>query len=753
MAQRQADLVPIRCRNISLIGVTCGYFSIYVHRAGGSILVPKKIIKRDGRVVDFDEERIINAIFKAAQAVGGSDRRLACELANQVVALAAERFADKLPTVEDIQDLVEKVLIENGHARTAKAYILYRQQHAEWRNFRNLMVNVDNMVQGYLDGEDWRINENSNMNYSLQGLNNHIIAAVSSRYWLEKVYPPEVREAHISGDFHLHDLSLLAPYCCGWDLADLLTEGFAGVDQKVESAPPKHFRTALGQIANFFYTLQGEAAGAQAFSSFDTYVAPFIRYDGLSYPEVKQAMQEFIFNLNVPTRVGFQTPFVNLTMDVVVPSILADEPVIIGGKRQEGTRYGDFQKEMEWVNLAFCEVMMEGDAKGRIFTFPIPTYNITRDFPWDSPVAEKIMAMTAKYGIPYFANFINSDLKPEDVRSMCCRLRLDNRELKKRGGGLFGSNPLTGSIGVVTINLPRLGYLSSTKEELFSRLREKMELAKKSLLLKRNILEKLTEQGLYPYSRHYLRNVKARFGRYWENHFNTIGIVGMNEALLNFLGKGIETPEGKALALEILDFMRGVLKEFQEETGQMFNLEATPAEGTAYRLARIDKNTYPDIITAGGEGAAAALGVDPEPYYTNSTQLPVGYTDDIFWALEHQDPLQLKYTGGTVFHAFLGERITDTKTCERLLQTVMNNYQLPYFTLTPTFSICPTHGYLAGEQPACPQCGQETEVWSRIVGYYRPVSNWNKGKKVEFAERRYYRVESQKEPKEVNSVA
>ncbi|MCG0278259.1 MAG: ribonucleoside triphosphate reductase, partial [Thermanaeromonas sp.] len=688
-------------------------------------MLPKKIIKRDGRVVDFDQERIINAIFKAAKAVGGQDRRLACELANQVTELIAQKFTDRLPTVEDVQDLVEKVLIENGHARTAKAYILYRQQHAEWRDFRNLLVNVEKMVQDYLDGRDWRINENSNMNYSLQGLNNHIISAVTSKYWLEKVYPPEIRRAHEEGFIHIHDLSLLAPYCCGWDLADLLETGFAGVGQKVESAPPKHFRTALGQIANFFYTLQGEAAGAQAFSNFDTYLAPFIRYDGLDYREVKQAMQEFIFNLNVPTRVGFQTPFVNITLDVVVPRILADEPVIIGGKRQKAY-YGEFQKEVDWLNQAFCEVMMEGDARGRIFTFPIPTYNITEEFPWDSPVAERILAMTAKYGIPYFANFINSDLKPEDVRSMCCRLRLDNRELKKRGGGLFGANPLTGSIGVVTINLPRLGYLSSSEDEFFLKLRYYMDLAKESLIIKRGVLEKLTEQGLYPYSRFYLRRVKERFGRYWENHFNTIGIIGMHEASLNLLGKGIETEEGRRLALKVLDFMREVLTSYQEETGQLFNLEATPAEGTSYRLARLDKSLYPDIITSGGE----------EPYYTNSTHLPVDFTSDVFEALEHQDELQVKYTGGTVFHAYLGERITDLTACRKFLQRVFTNFRLPYLTITPTFSVCPEHGYLAGEQWTCPTCGRETEVWSRIVGYYRPVKNWNKGKQAEFNMRR-----------------
>jgi anaerobic ribonucleoside-triphosphate reductase len=689
----------------------------------------EKIRKRDGRIVPFVQERIANAIFKAARAVGGQDYALAQALAAQVSHLIDHNFPDQIPTVEDVQEIVEKVLIENGHARTAKAYILYRQQRAEWRDFRGLMVNVQEMVHAYLSTQDWRVNENSNMNYSLQGLNNHIITAVSSKYWLEKVYPPAIREAHISGDLHIHDLGILAPYCCGWDLADLLENGFSGVDQKVESAPPRHFRTALGQITNYFYTLQGEAAGAQAFSSFDTYLAPFVRYDGLDYQGVKQALQEFIFNLNVPTRVGFQTPFVNLTLDVVVSPTLAKEPVIIGGERLEES-YGQFQKEMDLINEAFCEVMMEGDAKGRVFTFPIPTYNITTDFPWGSPVVDKIMAMTAKYGIPYFANFINSDLKPEDVRSMCCRLRLDNRELRKRGGGLFGANPLTGSIGVVTINLPRLGYLSKTKEEFFTGLKARMDLAKESLLIKRGVLEKLTEQGLYPYSRFYLRSVKERFGHYWENHFNTIGIIGMHEALLNFMGKGIETPAGKELALEILDYMRQVISAYQLETGQLFNLEATPAEGTSYRLALLDQKAYPGIITSG----------ENEPYYTNSSHLPVDYTNDVIAALQHQDELQLKYTGGTVFHAFLGERIEDISTCQQFLQKVMVNCRLPYVTLTPTFSICPSHGYLKGEQWQCPSCGEETEVWSRIVGYYRPVKNWNKGKREEYNNRQVLEV-------------
>lgn len=689
----------------------------------------QKIVKRDGRLVDFDQERIINAIFKAHKAVKAENRRLAADASNEVVAELSLRFTDRIPTVEDVQDEVEKVLMRMGEVETAKAYILYRKQHAELREFRRLLVNAQSMVEDYVDARDWRVNENSNMNFSLQGLNNHVISAVTSKYWLEKVYPAATARSHESGDLHIHDLGLLAPYCCGWSLPDLLLQGFGGVPQKVESAPPKHFRTALGQVVNFFYTLQGEAAGAQAFSSFDTYLAPFIRYDSLRYTEVKQAVQEFVFNLNVPTRVGFQTPFVNVTMDVTVPKLLAKEPVIVGGRTMDAV-YGEFQKELDMLNTAFCDVMMEGDQRGRIFSFPIPTYNITPGFPWDTEVADRIMAMTAKYGIPYFANFINSDLSPDDVRSMCCRLRLDTRELQRRGGGLFGSNPLTGSIGVITLNLPRIGYLSKTKEEFLGRLKDLMDLARDGLVVKRRVLENLTDQGLYPYSRHYLESVKARSGEYWHNHFNTIGIVGMNEALRNFMGCDIASPEGREFSLETLDFMRDVLIGYQEETGLMFNLEATPAEGTAYRLARMDKETYPDIITAG----------DKEPYYTNSTQLPAGFTDDILEALDLQDTLQTKYTGGTVFHGFIGERIEDTQAATRLLRRVMERYRIPYFTITPTFSICPNHGYLSGEHRACPTCGAKSEVWSRVVGFYRPVDNWNRGKQAEYAERRTYRV-------------
>lgn len=689
-----------------------------------------KIKKRDGQVATFDQDKITIAIFKAAKAVGGSDFDRARDLSDQVVKILEDNYTERIPAVEEIQDLVEKILIENGHAKTAKAYILYRKQRTEIRDFQSLMVNTGKMVQEYLERNDWRVNENSNMNYSLQGLNNHIIANITQKYWIEKIYPTEIRSAHENGDMHIHDLGLLAPYCCGWSFEDLLEKGFRGAPQKVTSGPPKHFRTALGQLINFFYTLQGEAAGAQAIANFDTYLAPFIRFDGIGYREVKQALQEFVFNLNVPTRVGFQTPFINITLDVTVPSILADQPVMVGGKFQQET-YREFQEEMNLINMAFCEVMMTGDADGRIFTFPIPTYNVTSEF-FENPVAENIMEMTAKYGIPYFANFINSDLSPDDVRSMCCRLRLDNRELRRRGGGLFGANPLTGSIGVVTINLPRIGYKADTLEDFLKRVEEVAILAKESMVTKRRVLEQLTENGLYPYSKHFLRDVHARFGQYWANHFNTIGIIGMNEALLNYMGEDIATPQGQVTANVILNHLRKILINFQEETGQMFNLEATPGEGTSYRLALLDKELYPGIITSG----------EAEPYYTNSTQLPVNYTDDVFEALELQDELQTKYTGGTVFHMFLGEKVENTNACKKLIGNVFHNFKLPYLSITPTFSVCNTHKYLSGEQPLCPHCGEETEIWSRVVGYYRPVQNWNKGKKEEFRERKAFQAKA-----------
>ncbi|MEG6566578.1 ribonucleoside triphosphate reductase [Thermoanaerobacterium saccharolyticum] len=685
-----------------------------------------KVVKRNGKEEGFNKEKIANAVNKAFEAVGEGKYSDASKIADEVTEYAGKKFEGRA-SVEEIQDIVEQFLIKHGFAKAAKAYILYRKQHQDIREFKNMFMDIEKMVDEYIGKLDWRVNENSNMSYSLQGLNNHIASTITANYWLNKIYPKEVRDAHVNGDLHIHDLSLLSVYCCGWDLKDLLVSGFTGVEGKVQSRPPKHFRSALGQIVNFFYTLQGEAAGAQAFSNFDTYLAPFIYYDKLSYKEVKQSLQEFIFNINVPTRVGFQTPFTNITMDLVVPAILADEPVIIGGKAMNRS-YKEFQKEMDMLNMAFAEVMMEGDANGRIFTFPIPTYNITKDFDWESPVIDKIMEMTAKYGLPYFSNFVNSDLNPEDARSMCCRLRLDNRELRKRGGGLFGANPLTGSIGVVTINMPRIGYLSNSKEEFFERLGKQMDVARKSLEIKRKVLENMTEMGLYPYSKFYLRDIKMRFGSYWQNHFNTIGLIGMNEALLNFMGCDITSEKGRNFALEVLDFMRNRLEDYQIESNYLYNLEASPAEGASYRLAKKDKELYKDIITAGGD----------VPYYTNSTQLPVDFTDDIFTALDLQDELQTKYTGGTVFHGFLGENISDPDTCKALVKKIAYNYRLPYYTITPTFSICDNHGYISGEHLNCPQCGNECEVYSRVVGYYRPLQNWNEGKREEFSDRKEF---------------
>jgi len=699
-----------------------------------------KVVKRDGRVVDFDLNKIADAIFKAAKAVGGQNRELSVKLARQVADTYIRNNKNgAMPSVEEIQDLVEKVLIESGHAKTAKAYILYRNQRNETRNLKQSLLNFSELIDGYIDESNWQVRENSNMGYSLQGLNNHIASSITKRYWLDKVYPQEVKHAHSEGDLHVHDLGLLSVYCCGWDLPDLLNQGFTGVKGKIQSKPPKHFRSALGQIVNFFYTLQGEAAGAQALSNFDTYLAPFVRADNLSYKDVKQAMQEFIFNLNVPTRVGFQTPFVNITMDLVCPKSLESMPAIIGGKNQR-EKLSDFQNEMDMINKAFCEVMTEGDADGRIFTFPIPTYNITTNLDWDSEVMNMVMEMTMKYGLPYFSNFINSDLDPDDVRSMCCRLRLDNRELRKRGGGLFGAAPLTGSIGVVTINMPRIGYLASTKDEFLKKVDSLMDIAKTSLEIKRKLLEKMTESNLYPYAKFYLRHIFEDTGKYWSNHFNTIGLIGMHEGLLNFMNKGIETKEGQDFAIEVLDFMREKLQDFQEESGMMYNLEATPGEGTTYRLAKLDKHRYPDIITSGNN----------EPYYTNSTQLPVDFTEDIFTAFNLQDPLQTRYTGGTVLHGFLGQALDDVETTKELVKALAYNYESPYYTLSPTFSICEEHGHIKGEHFECPYCHQPTEVWSRVVGYYRPVQCWNDGKQSEFEQRKEF-VYKEKKVDEVTS--
>jgi ribonucleoside-triphosphate reductase (formate) len=689
----------------------------------------ERIRKRDGRVVAFHPEKITHAIFKAASACGGKDYQRAEELTTQVIQAVEARLTDPIPEVEQVQDIIEKVLIENGHARTAKAFILYREKRKSARHLNALVGATIDMFSDYLEDKDWQTRENANQQKSINGLNNYVREYFTKNYWLHEVFPEEVRRAHESGDAHIHDLGFLGPYCAGWDLRQLLMEGFGGVPGKVESKPARHLRSFLGQIINSTFTTQGEAAGAQAWSSFDTFCAPFVRYDNLTYEQVKQCIQEFIFNINVPTRVGFQCPFSNLTFDLTVPSTLRDQAVVLGGEMLEA-KYGDFQEEMDLFNRAFCDAMMEGDAKGRVFTFPIPTINITRDFDWNSPSFNAFMAITAKYGIPYFANYVNSDLSPDDAVSMCCRLRIDTTELRKRGGGLFGSNPLTGSIGVFTINLPRIGYKSANLADFKHRLSELVDIGMTTLELKRKLVEKQTDAGLYPYSANYLRHVKQRTGEYWSNHFATIGILGMEEALQNFRGLSVADPEGQALAIEIMNFLRERLRVIQEATGHAYNLEATPAEGAAHRLARLDQQRYPDIIVAG----------ESVPYYTNSSQLPVGYTDDIFEAIDLQDELQSLYTGGTVLHLYLGEAIEDPELCKLLLQRTFSRYKLPYLSITPTFSICHEHGYISGEHFECPTCARKTEVWSRVTGYLRPVQNYNDGKRAEYFDRRKYRV-------------
>ena len=691
------------------------------------------IKKRDGRIVEFDSSKITAAMAKAGKATGEFTEREARKLTLRVLTLAHELRLGEQPEVEEIQDIVERVLLDTPFYKSAKAYILYREQHAQIRAI-STKANID-LVDHYIQKLDWKIKENSNMSFSLQGLNNYISSDVTSEYWLNSIYPPEIRNAHKNGDIHVHDLSLLSVYCVGWDLKDLLLNGFKGVEGKVESGPPKHLRSALGQVVNFFYTLQGEAAGAQAISNFDTLLAPFIRFDSLGYKEVKQAIQEFVFNINIPTRVGFQTPFTNITMDLCVPSILRNNNVIIGGIERD-EKYSEFQPEMDLINRAFAEVMMEGDAKGRVFTFPIPTYNITSDFDWENPNLECIWKMTGKYGIPYFSNFVNSDMSPEDARSMCCRLRLDNRELMKRGGGLFGANPLTGSIGVVTINLPRIGYLAQNKKDFFEKLGVMVDLSAKSLDIKRKVLERFTENNLYPYSKFYLREIKEGSGKYWKNHFSTVGIIGMNEACLNFMGNDIASEAGRKFALEVMDYLRDSLAAIQEKTGDIYNLEATPAEGTTYRLAIKDKEKYPEIICANEEAYKSG----GEPFYTNSTQLPVNYSDDIYETLTLQDELQTKYTGGTVMHIYLGENISENEMVKKLIKKVVSGFRLPYLTLSPTFSICPSHGYLKGNQENCNICGAETEVYSRVVGYLRPVKQWNNGKQQEFSMRKMFKA-------------
>lgn len=689
----------------------------------------KQVYKRDGTFQEFNVDKITEAIFKAARACGGNDRKTAENLAKEVEKLLEKRFGTRIPTVEEIQDVVEKVLIENRHAQVAKAYILYREQRKKAREKNARIGATIDMFSDYLGEKDWAIKENANMHFSIAGLNNYVREIFTKDYWLNEIYTENIRTLHNSGAIHIHDLGFFGAYCVGWDLRAILVDGFTGVRGKVSSSPPKHLRSFLGQIVNATFTTQGETAGAQAWSSFDTYSAPFIRADNLTYKQVKQALQEFIFNMNVPTRVGFQCPFSNVTLDIKVPKTLKDQPVIIGGQSQN-TTYGDYQAEMDMFNKAFLDVMAEGDSKGRVFTFPIPTINITKSFEWDSEIADKIMEVTCKYGIPYFANYVNSDLSPEDAVSMCCRLRLNVSELRKRGGGLFGSNPLTGSIGVVTLNLPRVAFLSTTEEEFMDRIDKLAESARDSLEIKRKAIEKQTEDGLYPYCKFYLRGVKERTGKYWSNHFNTIGIVGMNEAIMNLFGKeqNITTDLGQQFAIRVMKHLRDKMVQFQEETGHEYNLEATPAEGTSARLARIDKKRFPSIITAGKD----------EPCYTNSTQIPVEYTDDIFEVVRLQDELQSLYTGGTVLHFYLGEKVDDKETCKKLIQKIFNNSKMPYISITPTFSVCEDHGYIAGEVWECPQCGKKTEVWSRVVGYLRTVQDFNSSKREEYELRKKF---------------
>jgi ribonucleoside-triphosphate reductase len=661
--------------------------------------VIQKIRKRDGRVVDFEPDRITIAASKALKASGTANDKLALTICKDVLSALEEKGFEvgAVPDIELIQDLVENSFIKRGLSKAAKLYILYRAQHDKMREGKKLMMDVQDLVASYIDREDWRVNENSNAGYSYASLLNHVSGTVIAHYTLSNIYPKEIADAHTNADFHLHDLSCgIVGYCAGWSLRQLLMEGFRGRGGRASAGPAKHFDTALGQIVNFLSTLQTEWAGAQAFSSFDTLLAPFVRFDNLQYSEIKQSIQSFVFGLNIASRWG-QTPFTNLTFDWVIPDDLKKTPVIVGGELQDGSYYGDFQHEMDLINKAFLEVMSEGDRDGRIFTFPIPTYNITSDFDWNSENARLLFMVTGKYGLPYFQNFINSDLNPGDVRSMCCRLQMDIRQLRNKTGGLFGAGEQTGSIGVVTINMPRLGYIAKDEKEFFTRLSHLMELAKDSLEIKRKIVQRHLDGDLLPYTKTYLGTL--------QNHFSTIGLVGMNEACLNFLGCSIFDAEGNDFASKVLDFMRDKIADFQSETGHIYNLEATPAEGTSFRLARADRKMYPDIICAG----------DANPYYTNSSQLPVGYTDDLFEALDLQEPLQKKYTGGTVFHAFIGERIEDAAQVASLVKRIAETYKIPYFTLTPSFSICPVHGYIPGEHHECPLEAAEGEGL-KVVG-------------------------------------
>ena len=682
-----------------------------------------RVTKRDGKTVDFDITKIADAIRKAFDATDTEYNQSVIDfLALKVTSDFVPKVKNGLIAVEDIQDSVETVLSRAGYEQVAKAYILYRKQREKLRNMKSTYLDYKETVNSYVNVLDWRVKENSTVTYSVGGLILSNSGAITANYWLSEIYDEEIANAHRNCDFHLHDLSMLTGYCAGWSLKQLIQQGL-GIPGKINSSPASHLSTLCNQMVNFLGIMQNEWAGAQAFSSFDTYLAPFVKIDNLNYKEVKQCIQSFVFGVNTPSRWGTQAPFSNITLDWTVPADLKDLPAIVGGKETDFT-YGDCKKEMDMVNKAFIDIMIEGDANGRGFQYPIPTYSITRDFDWSDTENNKLLfEMTAKYGTPYFSNYINSDMEPSDVRSMCCRLRLDLRELRKKSGGYFGSGESTGSIGVVTINMPRLAYLSANESDFYRRLDHLMDLAARSLDIKRKVITKLLDEGLYPYTKYYLGN--------FNNHFSTIGLVGMNEAGLNakWIRKDMTSAETQQFTKDVLNHMRTRLSDYQEKYGDLFNLEATPAESTAFRLAKHDKEQFPDIITANQNG---------DPYYTNSSHLPVGYTDDVFAALDIQDDLQTLYTSGTVFHAFLGEKLPDWQAAAKLVRTIAENYKLPYYTLSPTYSVCKTHGYLNGEQFVCPHCGEPTEVYSRITGYYRPVQNWNIGKTQEYRDRREY---------------
>ena len=684
-----------------------------------------RVVKRDGRIVDFEISKIANAMKKAFDATETNYNQSVIDfLAIMVTADFQPKIKDELIHIEDIQDSVESVLSRGGYENVAKAYILYRKQHENLRAVSDTVLDYKKTVDNYLKINDWRVKENSTVTYSVGGLILSNSGAITANYWLSEVYDEEIANAHRNGDLHLHDLSMLTGYCAGWSLKQLIQQGL-GIPGKINSTPASHLSTLCNQMVNFLGIMQNEWAGAQAFSSFDTYLAPFVRVDGLSQKEVKQCIQSFIFGVNTPSRWGTQAPFSNITLDWTVPADLRDLPAIVGGREQDFT-YGDCQKEMDMVNKAFIEIMTEGDANGRGFQYPIPTYSITKDFDWSETENNRLLfEMTAKYGTPYFSNYINSDMEPSDVRSMCCRLRLDLRELRKKSGGFFGSGESTGSVGVVTINMPRIAYLAKTEEEFYQRLDRMMDIAARSLKTKRTVITKLLDAGLYPYTKYYLGT--------FENHFSTIGLVGMNEACLNarWLRKDLTNPEAQEFTKAVLNHMRERLSDYQEKYGDLYNLEATPAESTSYRLAKHDRARYPEIITANMNGT---------PYYTNSSHLPVGYTEDIFSALDIQDDLQTLYTSGTVFHAFLGEKLPDWRAAADLVRKIAENYKLPYYTMSPTYSVCHDHGYITGEHFTCPECGKDTEVWSRITGYYRPVQNWNDGKVQEFKDRKEYNI-------------